>query len=160
VTDGKAAISFCGTYIYSKYGATDRDKGQMGVFDWFTLENGKGNRYYEISWGAGFGINQHSIHLAEAKKFLEYLMTPAAAALWVKYVQAPYPITAAEIPESSLYGVLAQQRKSQQPISQLFSYQPFAAKAAQQMWEEETRNLITGEHTVEQLIERMNSRLE
>jgi ABC-type glycerol-3-phosphate transport system substrate-binding protein len=80
VTDGNAAMSFCGSWIYGKYGKTEHDQGQIGVLDWFTVENGNGNGYYEIFWPAGFGINQNSAHLDAARRFLEYLMTPSAAA--------------------------------------------------------------------------------
>lgn len=160
VTDGQAALSFCGTYFYSKYGMTDRDHGQIGVLDWFTVPNGKGNGYYEIFWGAGFGINAKSAHIAEAKQLLAYLMSPEASSLWMKYVQTPYPVTAGEVDPSSLYSMLLAQRSGQQPSPVLFSYIPFPLKATQQMWELETRKFITGEHTVEQFIERMNSRLQ
>lgn len=36
VTDGKAAMNFCGTWIYGKFAATERDRGQIGVLDWPT----------------------------------------------------------------------------------------------------------------------------
>ena len=160
VTDGKAAISFCGTYIYSKYGATERDKGQIGILDWFTVENGKGNDYYEIFWAAGFGMNRHSAHPHEAKKFLEYLMTPSAASLWGRYVQAPYPIIAEKLSPDSLYETLMVLRKDRQAAPEPFTYGMFSSKAAQQMWQEETKQFIAGKRSVEQFIERMNSRLE
>ncbi len=159
VTDGKAAMNFCGTYFYSKYGATERDKGQIGVLDWFTVKNGKGNKYYEILWEAGFGINKHSAHLEDAKAFLEYLMTPEAASLWMERVQTPYPVIAQKISAESLCGKLTEQRKHQTPSSVLFTYESFAEEAAQRMWEDVTRKFIVGTCTVEQFIERMNSRL-
>ena len=160
VIDGKAAISFCGTYFYSKYGTTEKDQGQIGVLDWFTVENGKGNAYYEVLWAAGFGINRNSKHLEEAQLFLEYLMSPEAASLWIQHVQAPYPVMAEDVPSDSLYGMLVTQRKGQQPTPYPFTYDAFTPKAAQQMWEEETRKFIAGERTVEQFVERMNSRLQ
>lgn len=159
VTDGKAAMSYCGTYFYSKYGSTERDNGQIGVLDLFRVDNGKGNNYYELLWGAGFGINANSPQLEDAKQFLTFLMTPTAAALWVKHVQAPYPVMADQTPSESLYGALVQQRKGQQTSPVNFSYYFFPSKAVQQMWEEETRKFITGEHSVAQFIERMNSRM-
>lgn len=159
VVEGRAAISFCGTYFYSKYGTTEKDQGQIGVLDWFTVENGKGNAYYEILWAAGFGINRRSAHLEEAKLFLEYLMTPEAASLWVQHVQAPYPVMAEDVSPDSLHGMLVSQRKGQQPAPYPFTYEAFASKAAHQMWEEETRKFVAGERTVNQFIERMNSRL-
>ncbi len=160
VVDGKAAISFCGTFFYGKYGATARDHGQIGVLDWFTVENGNGNGYYEISWVAGYGINRNSAHLEEAKKFLEYLMRPTAGSLWVKHVQSPYPVMPEVILPDSLHGLLMLQREGQQPAPQAFTYIPLPSKAAQQMWEDVTRKFITGEHTIELFIERMNSRLQ
>jgi ABC-type glycerol-3-phosphate transport system substrate-binding protein len=160
VTDGKAAICFSGTWIYGKYAKTARDHGQIGVLDWFMVENGKGNRYYNVVWVSGFGVNRHSAHLAEAQQFLQYLMTPAAASLWLKYVQTPYPVMADEISPDSLYGMLARQRKGQQPAPQSLTYHGFQSKVTQELWEDETRRFVMGEHTVEQFIERMNSRLE
>ena len=161
VTDGKAAMNFCGTWIYGKYAETERDKGQIGVLDWFTVENGKGNDVYEISWVAGYGINLNSRYIPEAKKFLEFLMTPLASSLWVKYVQAPYPVLAEKIPENTLYGSLAAQRVNQTPIIQVLPFEAgYGIKGADNMWLEETRKFIAGEHTVKQFIERMNSRLE
>ena len=159
MTDGKAAICFGGTWIYGKYAKTARDQGQIGVLDWVMVENGKGNGYYKVLWVAGFGVNHHSAHLAEAKQFLQYLMTPAAASLWLKYVQTPYPVMADEVPSDSLYGMLARQRKGQRPAPQSLTYHVFQSKVTQQMWEDETRRFVMGEHTVEQFIERMNSRL-
>lgn len=160
VTDGNAAISFCGTYIYSKYGTTGHDQGQIGVMDWFSVAHGPGNDFYEIFWAAGFGANRHSKHLPEAKQFLEYLMSPEAASLWIRHVQAPYPIVAEEVPEDSLYGTLMKLRTEQQPAPQAFTYRNFEPTALQKMWEQETRRFIMGERTVEQFIERMNSRME
>lgn len=160
VTDGNAAISFCGTYLYGKYGTTARDQGQIGVLDWFTVEHGKGNTFYEIFWAAGYGINHNSHQLEDAKKFLEYLMRPAAGSLWVKYVQSPYPVMPEEILPDSLYGQLMLQRKGQKPAPQPFTYTPLPSQAAQQMWEDAVRRFITGEHTVELFVERMNSRLQ
>lgn len=160
VVDGKAAMNFCGTFFYGKYGTTDRDKGQIGVLDWFTVENGNGNNYYEVTWAAGYGINKHSAHLDAAQKFLTFMMTPTAASLWVKHVQTPYPVQASEIIPDSLYGMLTAQRTGQQTSPTPFSYVPFPSKAQQQMWEMGTRKFITGEHSVEQFIERMESRSE
>ncbi len=159
VTDGRAAISFCGTYFYSKYGSTERDKGQIGVLDWFPVEHGKGNAYYEILWAAGFGVNRHSEHLKEAKQFLAYLLTPKAAALWTQHLQSPYPVTPETRSPHSLYDDLMTQRIGQSPAPEPFTYNAFASTAAQQMWEDCTRRFIMGELTVEQFIERMNSRL-
>ncbi len=160
VTDGHAAISFCGTWIYSKFGTTERDKGQIGVLDWFTVENGEGNDFYEIVWVAGYGINRNSQHLDTAKKFLEFLMTPTAASLWAKHVQGPYPVITENLPSDTLYGSLAQRRKDQQAFTQLFSYPYFGSKAANNMWNAETRKFILGERTVEEFVRNMNSRLE
>jgi ABC-type glycerol-3-phosphate transport system substrate-binding protein len=160
VTDGNAAIGFCGTYFYGKYGTTARDQGQIGILDWFTVEQGKGNTFYEISWAAGYGINQNSQQLEAAKHFLEYLMSPAAGSLWIKYVQSPYPVMPEEILPDSLYGMLATQRTGQQPAPESFTYAPWPSEAAQQMWEDVVRRFITGEHTVDLLIDRMNSRLQ
>lgn len=159
VVDGNAALSFCGTYFYGKYGATERDQGQIGVLDWFTVENGKGNAYYEMFWGAGYGINRHSQHLDEARKFLEYLLRPAAGSLWMKYVQSPYPVMPDEMLPDSLYSILMSQRTGQQPVTEAFTYTPFPTKAATQMWEDAVRKFIVGDHSVELFIERMNSRL-
>lgn len=159
VTDGRAAMNFCGTFFYSKYAATEHDRGNIGVLDWFQVNGGKGNDWHEISWVAGYGANAHSAHLADAKRFLEFLMTPTAAALWAQYVQAPYPVAADALTEQSLFGQLTAQRKGQQPAPEGFTYQNFSEKAAQNMWEDTTRRFISGEFTVEQFIERMNSRL-
>ena len=159
MTDGRAAMNFCGTFFYSKYAATEHDRGNIGVLDWFQVNGGKGNDLYEISWVAGYGVNAHSAHLADAKRFLEFLMTPTAAALWAQYVQAPYPVAADALTEQSLFGQLTAQRKGQQPAPEGFTYQNFSEKAAQNMWEDTTRRFISGEFTVEQFIERMNSRL-
>jgi ABC-type glycerol-3-phosphate transport system substrate-binding protein len=106
ITDGNAAISFCGTFIYSKYGTTERDRGQIGVMDWFSAEHGRGSNYYEISWAAGFGANKNSQYLSEAKQFLEYLMSSEAASLWAQHVRSPYPVIVEEVSEDSLYGML------------------------------------------------------
>ncbi len=160
VIDGRAAISFCGTYIYSKYGSTERDRGHIGVMDWFSVEQGQGNDLYEIIWVAGFAANTHSRYLPEAKQFLEYLMSPEAASLWIQYVQAPYPVLAEEMSADSLYGSLGALRIDQHPAPQPFTYRTFESKAQQKMWQEETRRFIVGERTVEQFIERMNSRME
>ena len=160
VVDGKAAMSFCGTYFYSKYGNTERDRGQIGVMDWFTVDQGVGNNLYEIIWGAGFAANARSRYLPEAKRFLEYLMSPEAASLWIRYVQSPYPVLAEKMPEESLYGILATLRTGQQPVPQPFTYRTFDSKAQQHMWQEETRRFIVGERAVDQFIERMNSRME
>jgi ABC-type glycerol-3-phosphate transport system substrate-binding protein len=51
-------------------------------------------------------------------------------------------------------------RSGQQPAPQAFTYQTFESKALQNMWQEEIRRFIMGERTVEQFIERMNSRME
>lgn len=159
VTDGRAGINFCGTWIYSKFGMTDRDKGQVGVLDWFTVENGKGNEMYELTWVAGYGINKNSQYLQDAKKFLEFLVTPEAAAAWVQYVQGPYPVTAQNIPANSLYGALEKLRTNKQAVNLSFNFLPFPAKAANNMWVEETKKFVTGQHSVEELITNMNSRL-
>ena len=160
VTDGNAAISFCGTYFYSDSGATERDQGQIGVMDWFTTEQGQGNHFYEIFWAAGFAANKNSRQLPEARQFLEYLLSPEAASLWIRHVQAPYPVMAEQIPEDSLYSTLMSLRSGQQPAPQAFTYSVFEPKALQKMWQEETRRFIVGERTVAQFIERMNSRME
>ena len=159
VVDGKAAMNFCGTYFYDKYGETEHDRGQIGVLDWFTVENGKGNGYYEMLWGAGYGINRNSQRLEHARKFLEYLMRPAAGSLWMKYVQSPYPVMPGEFQPDSLYKELMNQRKGQQPTLEAFTYTTFTSKAAMQMWEDVVRKFIVGDHSVELLIDRMNSRL-
>lgn len=158
VTDGRAAISFCGTYIYSKYGTTERDRGQIGVMDWFTIGAGKGNGLYELFWAAGFAVNANSPRVEEGKRFLEYLMTAEAASLWIRYVQAPYPVMADDIPDDSLYGTLMRLRAGQQPAPGTFTHAVFHSKALQTLWEQEIRRFIIGERTVEQFVERMNSR--
>ena len=160
VTDGDAAMSFCGTYIYSKFGSTERDQGQIGVMDWFTTDRGHGNDFYEIFWAAGFAANKNSQALPEARQFLAYLLSPEAASLWIQHVQAPYPVLAEQIPEDSLYGTLMSLRSEQRPAPRVVTFQAFESKALQQMWQEETRRFIVGERTVEQFIERMNSRME
>jgi len=159
MVEGQAGMNFCGTWIYSKFGATEHDRGQVGVLDWVTVENGKGNASYEQGWAAGYGINKNSENQEEAKQFLEFLMTPRAASLWLQHVQGPYPVVIGEVPEDSLYGALLKQRTTQQPVTTLFSYPDFGSKAVGNMWEEEVRKLILGEHTVEQFVEKMNSRL-
>ena len=160
VTDGNAAMNFCGTYIYSKFGTTERDQGQIGVMDWFTVEQGQGNDFYEIFWVAGFAANKNSQSLPEAKQFLEYLMSPEAASLWIQHVQAPYPVPAEQVSDDSLYGMLMALRSGQQPAPHMFTFQAFQPKALQKMWQEETKRFIMGERTVEQFVERMNSRME
>ena len=160
VTDGKAAINFCGTWIYGKFAATERDRGQIGVLDWPTPKDGKGNNVYEIQWPAGYGINKASQHVDEAKKFLEFLMTPQAAESWARYVQSPYPVIDVDIPQESLYSALAAQRKQSQPIIQAFSFEAgFGEKGADKMWLLETQKFLLGETSVEKLVKNMNSRL-
>ncbi len=160
MTDGRAAINFCGTWIYSKFGATERDQGQVGVLDWFTVEQGKGNETYEMFWAAGYGINKHSQHLSEAKKFLEFLMTPTAAKFWAQHVQGPYPVIVEDLPLDTLYGVLAQNRKDQEAFTQYFSCPFIESKALSNMWYEETVKFLTGEHSVEEFVKNMNSRMQ
>lgn len=160
MTDGRAAINFCGTWIYSKFGATERDQGQVGVLDWFTVEQGKGNEAYEMFWAAGYGINKHSQHLAEAKKFLEFLMTPTAAKFWAQHVQGPYPVIVEDLPLDTLYGVLAQNRKDQEAFTQYFSCPFIESKALSNMWYEENVKFLTGEHSVEEFVKNMNSRMQ
>ena len=159
MTDGKAGINFCGTWIYSKFGLTDRDQGQVGVLDWFTVENGKGNDVYELAWVAGFGINSHSKRIEAAKKFLEFLMTPTAASLWVKYVQGPYPVMAGDIPKESLYAELIRQRGSKTSFNFMFHFLNFASTAANSAWAEETKRFINGQETVEGFSDAMNFRM-
>ncbi|MDY0095410.1 MAG: ABC transporter substrate-binding protein [Candidatus Vecturithrix sp.] len=160
MTDGRAAISLCGTWIYSKFGATERDRGQVGVLDWFTVEQGKGNGAYEMFWAAGYGINKHSQHLAEAKKFLEFLMTPTAAIIWAQHVQGPYPVIVENLPPDTLYGTLAQNRNAQEAFTQYFSCPFIESKALSNMWYEETVKFLTGEHSVEEFVKNMNSRMQ
>ncbi len=159
VTDGRAAISFCGTFFYSKYAGTEHDRQNIGVLDWFTVPNGKGNDFYEISWTAGYGINKNSQHVAEAKQFLEFLMTQNAASLWLQYVQSPYPLTADTVMENSLYSQLAAQREKQQPSPVGFTYQSFAELPAQRMWEDVSKRLISGELNADEFIIRINTRM-
>ncbi|GAK58529.1 extracellular solute-binding protein family 1 [Candidatus Vecturithrix granuli] len=160
MTDGRAAINFCGTWIYSKFGATERDQGQVGVLDWFTVEQGKGNDVYEMFWAAGYGINKHSQHLAEAKQFLEFLMTPTAALLWAQHVQGPYPVIVENLPSGTLYGALTQKRNTQEAFTQYFSCPFLGAKALSNMWYEETVKFLMGEHSVEEFVKNMNSRIQ
>lgn len=160
MTDGRAAISFCGTWIYSKFGTTERDQGQVGVLDWFTVEQGKGNNAYEMFWAAGYGINKHSQHLAEAKKFLEFLMTPTAALLWAQHVQGPYPVIVEDLPSDTLYGALTQKRNTQEAFTQYFSCPFLGSKALSNMWYEETVKFLTGEHSVQEFVKNMNSRIQ
>ena len=159
VTDGRAALSFCGTYFYSKYAGTEHDRGNIGILDWFSVPNGKGNDFYEISWVAGYGVNKNGKHVAEAKQFLEFLLTPAAAALWQQHVQSPYPLATDHLSETSLYSQLAAQRKTQQPSPIGFTYQSFAGLAAQKMWEKVSKDFIEGKLGIEEFISNMNSRL-
>ena len=159
MTDGRAGLNFCGTWIYSKFGLTDRDKGQVGVLDWFTVENGKGNDVYELAWVAGYGINRNSKRIEAAKKFLEFLMTPTAASLWVKYVQGPYPVMAGDIPKDSLYAQLLQQRASKTSINFMFHFLNFSSDAANNTWAEETKRFVSGQETVQGFIEQMNLRM-
>lgn len=160
MTDGRAAINFCGTWIYSKFGATERDRGQVGVLDWFTVEQGKGNNAYEIFWAAGYGINKHSQHLSEAKKFLEFLMTPTVAKFWAQYVQGPYPVIVEDLSPDTLYGALTQNRNNQEAFAQYFSCPFLGSKALSNMWYEETVKFLTGEHSVEEFVKNMNSRIQ
>lgn len=160
MTDGKAALSFCGTWIYSKFGATERDKGQVGVLDWFTAANGKGNDFYDMAWVAGYGINRNSQRLEAAQKFLAFLMTPAAANLYVKHVQGPYPVAAAELAAETLYSSLTALRSQKKPVNIALAPLDFGSKAANNMWLQETQKFITGAQTVEGFIEQMNSRLQ
>ena len=160
MTDGKAAINFCGTWIYGKYATTERDRNQIGVLDWPTPKDGKGNSVYEIQWPAGYGINKYSPRVEDAKKFLEFLMTPQAAELWVRHVQSPYPVVDVTIPSDTLYSVLAEQRKQSQPIIQAFSFEAgFGDKGSDKMWLVTTQKFLMGELSVEELVESMNSRL-
>ena len=159
MTDGRAAMNLCGTWIYSKFGATERDQGQVGVLDWFTVEHGKGNNAYEIFWAAGYGVNKHSQHLPEAKQFLEFLMTPTAATLWAEHVQAPYPVMVEDLPPDALYSSLAHTRKDQEAFPAYFSCPFIESKALSNMWYEEMVKFLTGEHSVEEFISNMNSRM-
>ena len=159
VIDGNAAMLFLGTWIYGKYGATEKDKGQLGVFDWFTFENGQGSDFYEIIWAAGYGINAHSPRLAEAKKFLEFLLTPTSGVLWAQHVQAPYPVVLTGLSTDTLYGALMQFRTNQQPTSFYYSFPYFPTKAANNMWFEDIQKFLKGELTVEKFVNDMNSRL-
>lgn len=160
MTDGKAAINFCGTWIYGKYATTERDRNQVGVLDWPTPKDGKGNQEYEIQWPAGYGINKYSQHVEDAKKFLEFLMTTKAAELWVRHVQSPYPVIDVAIPQDTLYSVLAEQRKQSQPIIQAFSFEAgFGNKGSDKMWLLSMQKFITGAMSVEEVVSHMNSRL-
>ncbi len=159
MTDGEAAMNFCGTWIYSKFGATERDNGQVGVLDWFTVDGGNGNDFYELAYVAGFGVNTNSPRVEEARQFIQFLMTPQAATLWLEHVQAPYPVMSKEIPEDSLYGTLLQLREGKQPVNQLFSYPYFGTKAATNMWDSASKSLIKGNYPVEQFVKDMNSRM-
>jgi ABC-type glycerol-3-phosphate transport system substrate-binding protein len=116
--------------------------------------------YYEIFWGAGYGVNKNSHHLDEAKKFLEFLMTPVAASLWAVHVQSPYPVITKEWHSGTLYGSLMQLRDHHQAFPKNFSCPGFKTKAINNMWVEEAQKFITGEHSVEEFVERMNSRIE
>jgi hypothetical protein len=87
-------------------------------------------------------------------------MTSSAAALWAEHVQMPYPVMAEELSQDSLYSTLMAQRQGQQPAPQPFTYEAFTSSVAQQMWEDVTRKFVMGEHTVEQFVNRMNSRLQ
>ncbi len=158
VTDGKAAINFCGTWIYSKFGTTERDKGQLGVLDWFTVEDGKGNNFYELTWVAGYGINHNSHHIDEAKKFLEFLMTPTAASLWLQHVQGPYPVLLEDTPTDTLYGALAHLRMKKQSFNLVFHFLNFKSKPVNNMWVQETHQFVTGHRSVKEFIENINSR--
>lgn len=159
MTDGRAAMNLCGTWIYSKFGTTERDRGQVGVLDWFTVEHGKGNDAYEIFWAAGYGVNKHSEHLEEAKHFLEFLMTPAAATLWAEHVQGPYPVRVDDLPPDSLYSSLAHTRKNQEAFPYYFSCPFIESKALSNMWYEEMVKFLTGKHSVEEFVNKMNSRM-
>jgi ABC-type glycerol-3-phosphate transport system substrate-binding protein len=160
MTDGRAAMNFCGTWIYSKFGTTERDRGQVGVLDWFTAENGKGNDVYEIAWVAGYGINRNSRHLPEAKKFFEFLLTPLAASFWMKHVQAPYPVFAEETSTEGIYAQLASLRSSQSPVLLNFHFFNFSSKAVNNMWKTESQKFITGHRSVDKFIKNMNSRMQ
>ena len=159
VTDGRAAMSFCGTFFYSKYAGTEHERSNIGALDWFGVPNGKGNSFYELSWAAGFGINKNSARVAEARQFLQFLLSPKAGALWQQYVQAPYPVVMGEQSSESLYNQLAAQRGGQQQSPVGFTYQLFTETAAQKMWDDASKRLITGEINTEKFIESMNSRL-
>lgn len=160
MTDGRAALTFCGTWIYSKFGNTERDQGQVGVLDWFTAEQGKGNDVYEMFWAAGYGMNKHSQHLAEAKRFLEFLITPTAALLWAQHVQGPYPVIVEDLPPDTLYGALTQRRNAQEAFTQYFSCPFLGSKALSNMWYEETVKFLTGKRSVEEFVKNMNSRIQ
>jgi len=159
VTDGRAAMSFCGTFFYSKYAGTEHDRGNISALDWFSVPNGKGNNFYEISWAAGFGVNKNSTFAAEGKQFLQFLLSPKAGELWQQYVQAPYPVLTGEQSSQSLYNQLAAQRGGQQQSPVAFTYQLFTETAAQKMWDESSKRLISGELSVEEFTKNMNSRL-
>lgn len=159
MTDGKAAINFCGTWIYSKFGATERDRGQVGVLDWFTFENGKGNAQYEEAWVSGYGMNKNTTRPELAKRFLEFLLTPEAAMAWAKHVQSPYPVMMENVPENSLYSALAKGRKGQQAVTTMFSYPYWGSPASNAAWNEGAKRLIKGEFSVPQFIEFISIRV-
>lgn len=159
VLDGRAGMSFCGTWIYSKYGQTDRDRQQLGVMEFFAVDKSQHNDLYTVRFGPGYGINKHSPRQADARKFLEFLLTPSAAEQWLAHVQSPYPQTASAIPDDSLYAALAEQRRSMKSITYDLLVNSFPTKAANNAWTAMTRKFITGKLSVAEFTSTMNSRL-
>ncbi|MGD8975596.1 MAG: extracellular solute-binding protein [Desulfobacterales bacterium] len=158
--EGRAAISFCDTWIYSTFGAAGaaRSKyGRVGVLDWFNVPDGKGNNTFDYTLDAGYGVNRYSPSVELAKQYLQYLITPHAAKLWTRHVQSPYPISLPNWPADSFYGELAAQRRNQKQMKGI-GYLFLPTPALNNMWSNVTKEFICGRISVDDFVRRMNSR--
>jgi len=155
--EGRAAISFCDTWIYSTFGDTKRVYGQVGVLDWFNVPDGKGNNTFDYTLDAGYGVNRFSPRVELAKQYLQFLITPHTAKLWAKHVQSPYPITLPSWPADSYYGELAAQRRNQKQMRGV-GYFFLPTPALNTMWSNVTKEFICGQISVDDFVRRMNSR--
>ena len=157
IMENRAAISFCDTLSYAKISAKKRIRGGVGVLDWFNVPQGKGNNTFGHTYGAGYGVNRHSRRVGLAKQFLQFLITPQAAQLWTKYVQSPYPIPLHIWPSDSIYDELAVQRTNQTQTEGV-DHLLFQKSALNNLWSEMTRKFICGRISVDDFVQRMNSK--
>lgn len=160
VLEGRAAMCLGGSATYGGFAEAERelDQREIGVMDWFSATDGKGNDVYEVEWVGGFAINRKSIRRRLALDFLEYLLTVEMAARWGLELQAAYPLAGREPRPGSLAADLVRQRAGQRPFLG-FSHRMFQTLPVRMAWEDSVPRFLTGEHSVDKFIQRMNSRL-
>lgn len=157
IMENRAAIIFCDILSYAKISSRWRIRGSVGVLDWFNVPEGKGNNTFGHTYGAGYGVNRHSRNVGLAKQFLQFLITPQAAQLWTKYVQSPYPIPLNIWPSVSIYDELAVQRTNQTQAEGV-GHLLFQKSALNNLWSEMIRDFICGRISVDDFVNRMNSK--